>query len=464
MNTKGNMVIPCVYDAAEPFDDGLAWVRKGEKEGIIDTAGKEIIPLGKYKHCEVLGDGVIAVGNDVDDLVFHQFYLADRSGKIISQAIKGYPYTALSEGVFLARQYEDDVFGAAEVEDKNRYVAYNAAGKALWDFPIYKTEQKSGYYLLHDYELRESHNGRIAYGLDLDTSYPEAEDCVVEEVWGYLDSKTGKTVVPAKYKSVGDYAENVALVVSQTDVTDIIDLQGKSCTGDILLSTLSNYFECENVKFSDGKAIFEDLDGNIIQDKQGNVLHDALRSLDDLAVKENWTWDKYEVEVDALLKDVTFEEQFYGMVVLSNPLQTMPVEKPVAAQEKKAVLTSSAVLVDGTSVAFEAYNIEGNNYFKLRDLAAAFSGSDKQFSVQWDGEKQAISLQTNQPYTGKITVNGNAKAKNAVINKAVIYKDGEKVTLQAYNIDGNTYFKLRDIGKLFDFAVEFDAVKNQIAV
>ena len=53
---------------------------------------------------------------------------------------------------------------------------------------------------------------------------------------------------------------------------------------------------------------------------------------------------------------------------------------------------------------------------------------------------------------------------HATINKAVIYKDGEKVTLQAYNIDGNTYFKLRDIGKLFDFAVEFDAVKNQIAV
>ena len=122
------------------------------------------------------------------------------------------------------------------------------------------------------------------------------------------------------------------------------------------------------------------------------------------------------------------------------------------------------MLVDGKPVAFEAYNIEGNNYFKLRDLAAAFSGSDKQFGVQWDGEKQAISLQSNQPYTGKIIVNDNAQPKNALINKAVIYKDGEKVTLQAYNIDGNTYFKLRDIGKLFDFPVNFDATKNQIAV
>ncbi len=464
MDTKGDIVIPCIYDAAEPFDDGLAWVRKGEKEGIIDTAGKEIIPLGKYKKCRVLGEGVIAVGNYVEYDVFTQFYLADRSGKIISQAIKGYPYTALSEGVFLTRQYEDDVFGAAEVEDKNRYVAYNAAGKALWDFPIYKTEQQSGYYLLHDYELRESHNGRIAYGLDLDTSYPGAEDYVVEEVWGYLDSKTGKAVVPAKYKSVGDYAENVALVVSQTDVTDIIDLQGERCTGDILLMDKTSYPHYENVKFSNGKVVFERLGGTIIQDKQGNGLHDAFRNLDNLTVQENWTWDEYVTKRDVLLKDAIFEEQFYGMMVLSNPLQSKPVEKPAAAQGKKAVPTSSAVLVDGKSVAFEAYNIEGNNYFKLRDLAAAFSGSDKQFGVQWDGEKQAISLQSNQPYTGKITVNDNAQMKNAVINKAVIYKNGEKVTLQAYNIDGNTYFKLRDIGKLFDFAVEFDAVKNQIAV
>lgn len=157
----------------------------------------------------------------------------------------------------------------------------------------------------------------------------------------------------------------------------------------------------------------------------------------------------------------------FNLVEMKNEKIFVPEIKVQAAepvQTTAALPTSSLVLVDGKPVAFEAYNIEGNNYFKLRDLAAAFSGSDKQFSVQWDGEKQAIGLQSNQPYTGKITVNGDAKPKNAVINKAVIYKDGEKVTLQAYNIDGNTYFKLRDIGKLFDFPVNFDAAKNQIAV
>lgn len=175
-------------------------------------------------------------------------------------------------------------------------------------------------------------------------------------------------------------------------------------------------------------------------------------------IKKEWR-DKYTDE-EYYRKDYGFEELIDKKIFV--PEIKVQAAEPV--QTTAALPTSSFVLVDGKPVAFEAYNIEGNNYFKLRDLAAAFSGSDKQFGVQWDGEKQAISLQSNQPYTGKIFANDNAKQKNATINKAVIYKDGEKVPLQAYNIDGNTYFKLRDIGKLFDFPVNFDAAKNQIAV
>ena len=34
-----------------------------------------------------------------------------------------------------------------------------------------------------------------------------------------------------------------------------------------------------------------------------------------------------------------------------------------------------------------------------------------------------------------------------------IWVDGEKIQMEAYNIGGNNYFKLRDIGKEMDFAV-----------
>ncbi|MGO4119405.1 hypothetical protein ACEQ6C_40435, partial [Rhizobium ruizarguesonis] len=46
-----------------------------------------------------------------------------------------------------------------------------------------------------------------------------------------------------------------------------------------------------------------------------------------------------------------------------------------------AAPTDSKVLVNGKTISFEAYNINGNNYFKLRDFAAAVNGTEKQFEV-----------------------------------------------------------------------------------
>src|SRR5690606_13684686 len=57
-----------------------------------------------------------------------------------------------------------------------------------------------------------------------------------------------------------------------------------------------------------------------------------------------------------------------------------------------AVPTSSTVLVNGEEVAFDAYVINSNNYFKLRDLAHVVSGTEKQFEVSWDGANNTISL------------------------------------------------------------------------
>ena len=49
-----------------------------------------------------------------------------------------------------------------------------------------------------------------------------------------------------------------------------------------------------------------------------------------------------------------------------------------------AAPTASAVIVDGRSITFDAYNIAGYNYFKLRDLALQLNGTPKQFAVGWD--------------------------------------------------------------------------------
>ena len=127
---------------------------------------------------------------------------------------------------------------------------------------------------------------------------------------------------------------------------------------------------------------------------------------------------------------------------------------------------ASKVLVNGTPIEFDAYTINNNNYFKLRDLAQALSKTDKNFEVAWDGKKNAINLISNKPYTpaGGELVKGDGKAKAATISTAKIFKDGKEISLTAYTINGNNYFKLRDIAKAFDIGVTWDSKTSTIGI
>jgi len=129
--------------------------------------------------------------------------------------------------------------------------------------------------------------------------------------------------------------------------------------------------------------------------------------------------------------------------------------------------TASKVLVNGKEVSFEAYNIGGNNYFKLRDLAAAVNGTEKQFDVGWDGANQAISLETGKAYTpvgGELALSATLAAKDAKPTDSKIYVNNVETQLIAYNIGGNNYFKLRDIAKIFNFGVAWDSKVNMIGI
>lgn len=87
-----------------------------------------------------------------------------------------------------------------------------------------------------------------------------------------------------------------------------------------------------------------------------------------------------------------------------------------------AVPTSSKVLVNGEVVAFDAYNINGSNYFKLRDLAKILSGTEKQFEVTWNNENKAIELISDKAYTA-VGVSWHGAANTVVIDTAVSYED-----------------------------------------
>ena len=129
--------------------------------------------------------------------------------------------------------------------------------------------------------------------------------------------------------------------------------------------------------------------------------------------------------------------------------------------------TSSTVLFNGVETVFDAYEINGNNYFKLRDLAFILSGTEKRFEVGWDEDANSISLTSGQPYTavgGEMPEYPYGWFTTAKLTDSKILLDGTEVSFTAYNIEDNNYFKLRDIGAAINFGVDWDEAQNTIVI
>jgi hypothetical protein len=134
------------------------------------------------------------------------------------------------------------------------------------------------------------------------------------------------------------------------------------------------------------------------------------------------------------------------------------VADPTPVTVYTVALSSQAVKVNGVATAFEVYNINGSNYFKLRDLAYVLNGTKSQFSVDFDQAKQAISCVKGAAYTANSTeLNiGEDKSASAVPSAQSLFIDGAAASLTAFNIGGNNFFKLRDLGTALGFNVDYD--------
>ena len=148
---------------------------------------------------------------------------------------------------------------------------------------------------------------------------------------------------------------------------------------------------------------------------------------------------------------------------------------PVGGSGNKTSLQVKAsthnVKVNGKTVSPQGYYIVngtqyGNNYFKLRDIAYLLSGTKGQFNVRWDKENERILLTSGTAYE---TVGGELADSSTVVEKigkstSTIVLDGEKIALDGYIINGNNYYKLRDIGKAIGFDVDFDNASSTVLV
>ena len=160
----------------------------------------------------------------------------------------------------------------------------------------------------------------------------------------------------------------------------------------------------------------------------------------------------------------------YGDDFLSNgyPNRTK-IKNFVDGYEGMNSLTASnsnaKLLVDGNEVEISGYSVNDSNYYKIRDVAMILRTTPARFDVSWDESLSAIAVSTGIKYTivgGELS--GAETALNVEQNNAPVYVNGVERELLSYNINGSTYFKIRDIGDMVGFAVDWDGDAQAVII
>jgi hypothetical protein len=166
------------------------------------------------------------------------------------------------------------------------------------------------------------------------------------------------------------------------------------------------------------------------------------------------------------LTDDKGEEYAWGMhytqmkLIAYDPYADMPVTpaymtNPPASSPIYAYLSYPLVTVNSNVAAYEMYKVEGDDYFKLRDLAYAPNGSNKQFAIGYDVNNNAITLTSSKAHTPTDSdmKQGNSMIKIAKPAASKIFLDGKELNIPVYTIGENNFVRVHDLMKALDVNV-----------
>lgn len=246
IDKTGKEVIPCQYEDADDFADGVTSVLKDDQRMIIDREGNVVATINAdYQHGFQEGLMAFLVTDGEGE---HFLGYVDMAGKVVIPADK--------YRVILTERdnFYDFSDGLCRVMDFDNYRNFfiDKTGKKVFDCDGY---------------AEDFHEGLAAVG-----SYNEKTD---EFLHGFID-KTGKKVIPNKFTAVGDFRDGLCCAFGEGKA-GFIDKEGKwVITGDYKLITLYEEFDdsyplCST--FSDGLAWMCNKEGKFgYIDKEGNVV------------------------------------------------------------------------------------------------------------------------------------------------------------------------------------------------
>lgn len=471
-------LVPASFAATAPaLPDGFRWV----------------VEPGKYKVICNFSDGLALAIIDDDKQVF-----IDTDGNVAISADKladyGYVYDGFSDGLAIVHNFRDNVHGYI---DKNGefVLRLNLSDGSIGSFSeglSLRTRTPSRN--VNHFTFIDK-TGKIVISNDQLKDYTYASNfhdglalVVVNGVCGFIDTSGNIAISPerlASYENASDFYDGLSRVYRDGKFA-FIDKTGNLA---ISFDKLASYDYVDN--FSNGYASvisgekygFIDKTGELVASfgKSASYEHYLIQSNDELTLAYTDGDDVFHFGyIDRTGKEVfsaTIKNKPISLswevlrFIFNNGVAVIPTDDGYGVIAKTAppliaTPNASTIYVDGNVTAFDAYTINSENYIKLRDVAYTLNGTRVQFDMAWDGVANMITLTSGNAYTpdGSEMKTKGTTVKTPILNKSKILLDGKEVTLTAYTIDGNNYFKLREVAQTFNFSVGWDGAKNSITV
>lgn len=130
----------------------------------------------------------------------------------------------------------------------------------------------------------------------------------------------------------------------------------------------------------------------------------------------------------------------------------------MAPAYKEIYATMQTIKFNDSVIKLETYNIDGYNYFKLRDIAYLMMNTGSKFSITTAGEKALVYAAKGGVYTavGGELATGEDRSATCTPSAWRLLVDNVYAPVHVYNIGGNNFFKLRDLGDALNFTVDYD--------
>ena len=151
-----------------------------------------------------------------------------------------------------------------------------------------------------------------------------------------------------------------------------------------------------------------------------------------------------------------------GVFTMNRGCYSNTYTRQVTPAFKRVVVTRQKLIFNGETLNLEVYNIDDENYFKMRDVAFLLMDTPYEISLDFNTHFKSIYAEKGGTYVpnGSEMKTGVDKSSQCVPSSWDVMVDGVYFSCKEYNIGGNNFFRIRDLAKAFGFGVEYDAKTN----